>query len=103
MNRFVISFALVLAALPVQAQDVEPDPDPSDGAQMLEKGMRLLLEGMLEELEPALRELGPMIKDLEGRIIDLNGYHKPEILPNGDIIIRRKEKLDPPVDGDVDL
>ena len=40
--------------------------------------------------------LAPMIEGFQEKIGDLNQYHPPEILPNGDIIIRRKEKLDTP-------
>ena len=59
-----------------------------EGLSLLQEGTRLLLEGLLKELGPALLEL-------QGRIIDLNAYYPPEVLPNGDIIIRRKVPLIP--------
>lgn len=42
-----------------------------------------MLRGLLEQMEPALRDLGAAIDDL-------NAYEVPEVLPNGDILIRRK-------------
>ncbi len=57
----------------------------------------MLLEGLMQEI-------GPALKDLEGKIDDLNAYYPPEVLPNGDIIIRRKVPLAVPApEGEVDL
>lgn len=89
-----ISFALVLAATGPQAQDSKSEM--SEGFSLLQQGTRLLLEGLMKELGPALLEL-------EGRLIDLNAYQVPEVLPNGDIIIRRKVPLDGPDEGEIDL
>ncbi len=50
-----------------------------------------------------MQELGPALLELEGRLIDLQSYHAPEVLPNGDIIIRRKVPLDVPEAGETDL
>ena len=67
---------------------------------LLSQGSRLLLRGLIGELEPALREL-------EGALNDLNAYYPPEILPNGDIIIRRKVPLqvkpETGEDGEIEL
>lgn len=71
--------ALWLAALPATAQD----GDVEEGMDLLSEGTRLLLRGLLAEMEPALR-------DLKGAIEGMQSYHPPEMLPNGDIIIRRK-------------
>ena len=54
--------------------------------------------GTLEELgrdadrflEKFLDEFGPALRDLEGQLRSLDQYEPPEILPNGDILIRRK-------------
>ena len=55
---------------------------------------------MMGEIVPALREL-------EGALQDWNAYHPPEILPNGDIIIRRKQPKSPEPelseDGEIEL
>lgn len=96
-----IFVAASLLASPISAQDpVDPDTDQmSEGMNLLHQGTRLLLEGLMQEL-------GPVLEDLEGQIEDLNAYHLPEVLPNGDIIIRRRVPLVPEhldEDGEVDL
>jgi hypothetical protein len=59
------------------------------------------MRSMIDEVEPALKELQfgfgevlgemePMLRDLAAMIGDIKNYHAPEVLPNGDIIIRRK-------------
>ncbi len=101
----VLAFALTFAAVPAAAQD-EKSPDAKsdfrEGFNLLEEGTKLLLRGLMNEMEPALREL-------QGALQELDAYHPPEVLPNGDIIIRRKTPLapgsDPEVgpDGEVEL
>ena len=59
--------------------------------QCVRQGAQLLFRGLLAEMEPAIR-------DLEGAIDNLNAYHAPEVLPNGDIIIRRKPDAETPED-----
>lgn len=86
--------SLLLWAAPVGAQD--GDAQVEEGFDLLQEGMGLLLEGLM-------RDIGPALQDLEGAVIDLNAYHFPEVLPNGDIIIRRKTPLLPPADGETDL
>lgn len=79
MRQLALITALWLAAGPAAAQNSDMD----EGKDLLSEGTRLLLRGLLAEMEPALREL-------QGALRDLDAYHAPEILPNGDIIIRRK-------------
>lgn len=70
-----------------------------EGLELLERGMRQFFEGLGDEMEPALRELAenmePALRELLGLIEDFDAYHMPEMLPNGDIIIRRKTPLVP--------
>ncbi len=79
--------SLCLAAAPAVAQDnapsTAPSEEPSEGWQMLREGSRLLMEQFFQDMEPALEEL-------EGFVDDLSLYEAPVILPNGDILIRRK-------------
>ncbi len=83
--RFAFALTLFLA-LPAMAEEgSEPE------GNLFDEGMRNLLDRFLADIDPALEALR------EG-LSDLNSYHAPEILPNGDIIIRRKtpvERLDP--------
>lgn len=83
--RHALALALILAAVtPAAAQQ----DDASEGLGLLQEGARSLLRGLMEELEPALRNFSDTVGDL-------SAYHLPEILPNGDIIIRRRVPLVP--------
>ncbi len=99
--------ALALSIGPLWAETDKPED--SDGPSLMERGAEMLLEGLRQELDPALKdlqaltdqlgpavsawmeEMGPALADLMGQIDDLSQYKAPEVLPNGDIIIRRKE------------
>lgn len=83
-----------------------------EGIDLMEEGARLLLRGLLSEMDPALEELkdlaaemgpqmrlfaeemGPALAALLDQVDDLTNYDAPELLQNGDIIIRRR--LDAP-------
>ena len=107
MNRIAaIALAVSLAAAPAVAQDDD------DGLSLMQEGAKLLFRGLMQEMEPALDdlrkfseevepglkrmidEMGPAFADLIARIDDITAYHPPEILPNGDIIMRRKTPLE---------
>ncbi len=112
--------AVVMATLPLHAQEAESD----DGFSLMEEGAKLFFRGIMEEMEPtlddlqgfademqpALRsfvdEMGPALAELLGKIDDLSAYHPPEMLPNGDIVLRRKIPLEPSEelpDGEIEL
>lgn len=79
------------------------------GSSLMERGAKLFLEGILKEAEPALEDLqglmegmepalqdfvqqmGPALAELMEEIEDFSAYHPPEVLPNGDIILRKKQ------------
>ncbi|MCR8550683.1 hypothetical protein M4578_22900 [Salipiger sp. P9] len=100
----------VLLAPPAVAQEPE-----DESRSLMERGAELFLRGLLDELDPALRELedlaqemepalrsfgeemGPALRDLMGQVKDWSNYHPPEMLPNGDIIIRRKQTEEAPL------
>ncbi|MEM7719894.1 MAG: hypothetical protein AAF222_11890 [Pseudomonadota bacterium] len=85
---FVLTF--LIFAGPVLAEE-------DRGRDLMGEALRLFMQGFLEEMEPAL-------EDLQGFVDNLNAYHPPEVLPNGDIIIRRKtdEELGRP-EGETEL
>ncbi|MDF1669836.1 MAG: hypothetical protein P1U83_09490 [Roseovarius sp.] len=119
MKRFVITTgALLLSTLPLQAQEED------EGFSLMERGAQLFFEGIRREMEPALddlmaladdmepvlrdfvSEMGPAFVELLSQIEDLSAYHPPEILPNGDIILRKKtpeEMPDEPIEGEIDI
>ncbi|MFW2544089.1 hypothetical protein ACN2XU_15755 [Primorskyibacter sp. 2E107] len=96
-------FVLAMLAAPVMAQEPE-----ENGPSLMEEGMKLFMRGLMTEMEPALkelegmaeearpflddfaREMGPALRDLMGQVQDWSAYHPPEMLPNGDIILRKK-------------
>ncbi len=111
MTRFALITAAVLSfAAPLSAQEAEDDPS---GMSLMERGAQMFMEGIMREMEPAMEdlkglaetmgpdlrrfveEMGPAFGELMGKIDDLSVYHPPEMLPNGDIILRRKAPLDP--------
>ena len=105
-NALVFLLAAGLAA-PVASEETE------NGLSLMERGAQLFMEGILREMEPALegfedigpqlrdfaREMGPALGELLEQVQDWSAYHPPEILPNGDIIIRRKQPEDEPESG----
>ena len=125
MKKFIAITALIITTgLPLAAQEVE-NSETEDGLSLMERGAKLLLRGLREEMEPAIEDLkgmgeemsdtmaqwgaqmGPALADLMTRIDDIRNYEAPEILPNGDIIIRRKPdapvfEMDPAA-GAIDL
>lgn len=101
MRHFVaITLATALLTQPLYAQDEEPS--------LMERGAQLFFEGLMQEMAPALDELtalmeeagpalqafltemGPKLRDVLEEVEDWSAYSAPEVLPNGDIIIRRK-------------
>ncbi|MBU3034959.1 hypothetical protein OMR53_04850 [Tritonibacter mobilis] len=94
-----------LLALPLAAEDGPTDEGPT----LMDRGMELFFEGLRREMEPTLEEaarlfaeigpsmrsflteMGPALADIADQVEDWSVYEMPEILPNGDIIIRRKD------------
>lgn len=110
MKQIILAAAFCLPASLVTAQDTDTAPS------LMERGAQLFMEGIMKELGPTLEgfeglgpemrefaaEMGPALVDLLQQVKDWSVYEVPEILPNGDIIIRRKPaKSDD--DGAVDL
>ncbi|MBV7393841.1 hypothetical protein [Mameliella sediminis] len=107
--RQIVMPALVvsLLAAPLAAEE------ETDGLNLMEEGAKLFLRGLMTEMEPALKELdktaremqpllrdfaaemGPALGQLLEQVEDWTLYHPPEMLDNGDIIIRRRVPLTP--------
>jgi hypothetical protein len=114
MKQILLPAALIaLLSSPLAAQDAEAeDSGPSlmeRGAELFWEGLRQEmapaledLQGMMEEIGPAmgafLAEMGPALAEIAKEVEDWSVYEMPEILPNGDIIIRKKPKDNAPAD-----
>lgn len=113
----VISIFTCLNAASLRAEE--------SGSSLMERGAKLFFEGILKEVEPAVKDLqgmmeemepalqdfvqrmGPALAELMDEVEDFSAYHPPEVLPNGDIILRKKtpeehESL-PQSEGEIDL
>ena len=101
--KHALPFALMLVfASPALAENQTPNdlsPNFGEGANQLFgdllNDLAPLFEGMEELGNDLGEEIGPLLDDLNSSIAEgfegLNAYHPPEFLPNGDIIIRRKQ------------
>lgn len=101
----IASYILAVSLVPTLALAQD---DADQGTSLMERGAQLFVEGLLREMEPALdelsgladeigpalkeftKEMGPALAEIIEQVEDWSAYHPPEILPNGDIIIRRK-------------
>ncbi|MDQ2092878.1 hypothetical protein [Rhodalgimonas zhirmunskyi] len=120
MKRFIhttcaLTLSIWMLVTPATAQDdgLDGKQDAAEGLSLIEEGAKLFMRGMIKEMEPALDdlqlfgekiepklkvfldEMGPALAELIGKIDDITAYQAPEMLPNGDIIIRRKIPRDP--------
>ncbi|MEM8580096.1 MAG: AAA+ family ATPase, partial [Pseudomonadota bacterium] len=79
--------ALIVTAPIAQAQSEDRDS--------FEEGLDLFSEGARRLMEELAGELGPLLLQLEILMDEITAYQAPEILENGDIIIRRKPDVPP--------
>lgn len=101
MKHIALTLSLVFATGSAIAEETG-NTDIEQGSSLIEEGTKLLLRGLMSEVEPSLQEMTegmqefaqnvePMMRELSQLMGDLSNYHAPEVLPNGDIIIRRKQ------------
>lgn len=109
MRRLVVpvlaaGLAMTLAATPAAAQS-DDGPAPSGPELGLPEKLDNALREMMDRLKPALDDLSDTFEVFD-QIDSLENYRKPEILPNGDIIIRRRDDAppwqppEPPAEGE---
>ncbi len=108
MKHILMIGAMTAAfALPATAEEEDAPTLMEQGAEMFFEGLRREMEPALDELlgladqfGPAMRsfmqEMGPALAELAAEVKDWSVYELPEILPNGDIIIRKKQTEDAP-------
>lgn len=112
----ILTLSLGLAAAPAVAEDQK---------SLMERGAEMFLRGLMTEMEPAIddlrgfaeeigptldqftEEMGPKLGQMLSLIDDISNYAQPEVLPNGDIIIRRKPEAPdfavPDTNGEIEL
>lgn len=87
--RHITFVALILpaAVFAEDAPSVVPQDQTEvpfvDGLDLLRGGAELLMQDLFDQL-------GPALKGLEDFALELDAYEAPVVLPNGDILIRRK-------------
>ncbi|MGD9864891.1 MAG: hypothetical protein AB7S99_16950 [Pseudodonghicola sp.] len=95
--------AASLTAAPVLAEEQD-----GENRSKMEQGLELFMDGLKQEMAPAmdnlrdmaaqfgpsmrsfLQEMGPALAGMMEEVKDWTRYYPPEMLPNGDIIIRRR-------------
>ena len=105
----ILALVLSLAASSSTAEETD-----NNGRSLMEDGLELFLDGLRREMAPAMedlrdlaeqmgpslrsfmQEMGPAFADMLDEVQDWTSYHPPEILPNGDIIIRKKRADETP-------
>jgi len=124
MKHLVLAACLILP-LPAIAQEANEDAgEIEEGFSLMEEGAKLLFRGMMSEMEPAIEdftgmaqelepalellatEMGPALMELIQTLDSVRYYERPEILPNGDIIIRRSPEApayEPQENAPIDL
>lgn len=115
MNRAIpAALALLLGLAPAALPAQDADPSLGEEAQgLLEEGADLFLRSLREEVAPAIdeiagigaellptfqllaREMGPALAEVIGQVDSIGNYEPPAFLPNGDIILRRREGAPP--------
>jgi hypothetical protein len=85
--------AVLAAGTPALAQ--EPAGDIAEGTDLMQEGAKLLLRGFMAEMGPALSQM----EELAKLIGEIDQYYPPEVMPNGDIILRRRVPLVPGLPG----
>ncbi|KXF90825.1 hypothetical protein [Phaeobacter inhibens] len=112
MRGLALAGLLVLPLTAPVAAETAPAP-VDEGSSLMQRGAELFWEGLRQEMAPALddlqaladefgpslqgflSEMGPALAEIAGKVEDWSVYDRPEILPNGDIIIRRKPEAAP--------
>ncbi|NNU81497.1 AAA+ family ATPase [Halovulum dunhuangense] len=107
MRQMLFALPLAcLAALPLAAQEpAEPPRESPQGTPVIpfleewslrtEEMMRELMEEVGPDMQRMMAEIMPRLQELAETLGGLSNYEMPEVLPNGDIIIRRKSDAPP--------
>ncbi len=84
-----LAFTPASIASPALAQSDELDPEVP-----LSENIERMFRELMDEVGPAIDELSEALSIFD-EIDGIENYQRPEIMPNGDIIIRRREDAPP--------
>ncbi|AUQ73907.1 hypothetical protein [Phaeobacter piscinae] len=111
-GALAVAGLLMLPLAPAAQADTAPTQN-DEGSSLMQRGAELFWEGLRQEMAPALddlqaladdfgpslqgflSEMGPALAEIANKVEDWSVYERPEILPNGDIIMRRKPETTP--------
>lgn len=110
MKHTIFPLLVWLSVAPAFAQDAPP-ADVDKGVSLLQEGAKLLLKGLMSNVEPTMQDMGRAITDMQPALTellammgDVTKYHAPEMLENGDIILRHKTPAElAPAAPEIDL
>lgn len=97
------AFLAAILALPAglaAAESTSPAPAPDPEELRLPQALDRACREMMQKMKPALDDALDYMRGFSG-VDDPRNYELPEVLPNGDIIIRRRDDA-PPFDPDLD-
>lgn len=94
MRRYLPPVALAFALLASPASFIAAKAE-SEPVFPNEEELKSFSERAQDMLRRFTDELAPMVERLQSLIDDISAYEAPEMLPNGDIIIRRKPEAPP--------
>ena len=90
----VLLTTLIVVTLAGTSHAQQPSPPSFIPQLKLPEQLNETFREMMEDMKPALDETLKLMESF-GTIGDPRHYHLPEVLPNGDIILRRKETAPP--------
>lgn len=103
-KHLTLALAVMMAApMPAHAQTQGEalEENLRDGLEDLERKADELSETARQTIEDFIKIIGPMLSRFSTMIDGLPAYQAPELMPNGDIIIRRK-RPEPVLPGETD-
>jgi hypothetical protein len=80
-----------VAALMTAALQCGATPATAEQKFQIPEELNRAFQDMLKEMQPLMEDALEFMEGLDGGIDDPRYYQMPEVLPNGDIIIRRRE------------
>lgn len=96
--------------LTIGVATAEESSTQKEGLSLIEQGIGLLFRSLTDKLAENMEEMQPLVDEWgaqAGTLLRLMGevrnYEAPEILPNGDILIRRKHPLPSPTDSETEI